>query len=335
MARRTDRHWEEPGDDYTPATDLIFSMFAMTVLLLALFGAGNHVQQQGNIEVNEKLYNKLKEEHAAFTKTIDEQKAKIFQLEKLLSEKAAPKPEPKPEIKPDPKPTPAPKPDPTKPPSHVDDATRQQLTDAKAQLAEALALIEDYRKRLGQLEAKIDYAQLRVGEIREDMVGSFMETDSELAPALRDRLVATIAGRASDLGAIRANRLVFEIHTSAWRGVDVDGSDKDMMDTMFWGEALMRAMRTTSLPVGCLAVMPMGKLHSAHLHDMLTRPGAGKAITDFEKMLPQQNATPYVRQQNDIARALDRRIVIWAQSTPSGDCDPAILATATAALAKN
>lgn len=330
MARRTDRHWEEPGDDYTPATDLIFSMFAMTVLLLALFGAGNHVQQQGMIEVNKTLYDKLKEENEIFTKRVEEQKAKILQLEKMLADKAAPRPEPKPE----PKPAPT-KPDSNKPSNHAEDATRQQLTDAKAQLAEALALIEDYRKRLGQLEAKIDYAQLRVGEIREDMVGSFMETDSELAPALRDRLVATIAGRASDLGAIRANRLVFEIHTSAWRGVDVDGSDKDMMDTMFWGEALMRAMRTTSLPVGCLAVMPMGKLHSAHLHDMLTRPGAGKAITDFEKMLPQQNATPYVRQQNDIARALDRRIVIWAQSTPSGDCDPAILATATAALAKN
>ena len=330
MARRTDRHWEEPGDDYTPATDLIFSMFAMTVLLLALFGAGNHVQQQGMIEVNKTLYDKLKEENEIFTKRVEEQKAKILQLEKMLADKAAPRPEPKPE----PKPAPT-KPDSNKPSNHAEDATRQQLTDAKAQLAEALALIVDYRKRLGQLEAKIDYAQLRVGEIREDMVGSFMETDSELAPALRDRLVATIAGRASDLGAIRANRLVFEIHTSAWRGVDVDGSDKDMMDTMFWGEALMRAMRTTSLPVGCLAVMPMGKLHSAHLHDMLTRPGAGKAITDFEKMLPQQNATPYVRQQNDIARALDRRIVIWAQSTPSGDCDPAILATATAALAKN
>lgn len=330
MARRTDRHWEEPGDDYTPATDLIFSMFAMTVLLLALFGAGNHVQQQGMIEVNKTLYDKLKEENEIFTKRVEEQKAKILQLEKMLADKAAPRPEPKPE----PKPAPT-KPDSNKPSNQAEDATRQQLTDAKAQLAEALALIEDYRKRLGQLEAKIDYAQLRVGEIREDMVGSFMETDSELAPALRDRLVATIAGRASDLGAIRANRLVFEIHTSAWRGVDVDGSDKDMMDTMFWGEALMRAMRTTSLPVGCLAVMPMGKLHSAHLHDMLTRPGAGKAITDFEKMLPQQNATPYVRQQNDIARALDRRIVIWAQSTPSGDCDPAILATATAALAKN
>ena len=330
MARRTDRHWEEPGDDYTPATDLIFSMFAMTVLLLALFGAGNHVQQQGNIEVNKTLYDKLKEENEIFTKRVEEQKAKILQLEKMLADKAAPRPEPKPE----PKPVPT-KPDPTKPPSHVDDATRQQLTDAKAQLAEALALIEDYRKRLGQLEAKIDYAQLRVGEIREDMVGSFMATESDLAPALRDRLVTTIAGRAGDLTAIHANRLVFEIHTSAWRGVDEDGSDKDMMDTMFWGEALMRAMRTTPLPVGCLAVMPMGKLHSAHLHDMLTRPGAGKAITDFEKMLPQQNATPYVRQQNDIARALDRRIVIWAQSTPSGDCDPAILATATAALAKN
>ncbi|MGR7997350.1 hypothetical protein [Xanthobacter sp. ZOL 2024] len=42
MARRA---WEaEPADDYTPATDLVFSLFAMSVLLLAIFGAGSHVR---------------------------------------------------------------------------------------------------------------------------------------------------------------------------------------------------------------------------------------------------------------------------------------------------
>ncbi|GGF75247.1 hypothetical protein GCM10007301_38910 [Azorhizobium oxalatiphilum] len=44
--RLRDRMEQYDGDDYTPATDLVFSLFAMTVLLLAIFGAGSHVKDQ-------------------------------------------------------------------------------------------------------------------------------------------------------------------------------------------------------------------------------------------------------------------------------------------------
>ncbi len=332
MARRSDRQWEEPGDDYTPATDLIFSIFAMTVLLLALFGAGDHVKlkntgamisiEKAKVDALEKENRRLKadadrhaKEFAASTKTIDDLRREIGVLR----------------LRP-----PAPLPVPTKPqkpdkPTVAD--LQARLADLQARLEETLNIAEEYRKRLEVLQAKIDFTQIRIGDVDEASVGPFMADESRFSTAVRDRLLDAVAARADDIATVRGNRLLFEISTSPTLGVAADGTDRDMMEAMIWGEALMRAMRPTALPVGCLAVLPTGKLHSTHLHGLAIRPGAGKAVDDFERLLRLKQLPMPIRSEIEATRGLDRHITVWAQSVAGETCDPSVLAAATRSLA--
>ena len=308
MARRNDHLHTETGDDYTPATALVFSMFAMTVLLLALFGAGDHVKTNANTgkvlvvlhELEQTLAQNetLRAEKAALDKEIATLRSRLAELEKVK-------------------------------PGSGNDTT---IRDLRARLTEALELSEDYRRRLEAIQKRIDFAQIRVGEVDEATVGPFLVGGSTFAPQIRDRLLGTVAARADQIAALRANRLVFEISTSASRGAGADGTDLDLMESMSWGEALIRAMRPTPLPVGCLAILPTGKLHSTLLHELAVRPGAGKAIDDFEKLLGLKPVPQAIAAQLDRVRRTDRHITVWAQSVATDSCDPAVLAAAVAAL---
>lgn len=305
MARRTDHLWEEPGDDYTPATDLIFSMFAMTVLLLALFGAGDHVKTVDSgtrITIEKEKVDALERDNRALSDRL----ARFVLAEDALREQQK-------------------------------KAARTSPLDTPAKLLaerdEAIALADDYRRRLETLQGRIDFTQIRLGTLDETAAGPFMAAAAGFSPAVRDRLLALVAARAGDVATIRANRLVFEISTSAELGAAADGTDLDMKEAMNWGEALMRAMRPTALPVGCLAVLPSGKLHSAHLHELADRPGGGKAVDDFERLLGLKRVPEPIRRRIEAARGGDRSITVWAQSVPSESCDPSVLAAAARALA--
>lgn len=304
MGRRTDHLWEEAGDDYTPATDLIFSMFAMTVLLLALFGAGDHVKTVDSgtrITIEKDKVDALERDNRALSDRL----ARLVLDEEALREKLKK----------------------SAPPAAASPARLLAERD------EAIALAEDYRRRLETLQGRIDFTQIRLGGLDETAAGPFMADGATFSPAVRDRLLSLVAARAGDVAAIRANRLVFEISTSAELGAAGDGTDLDMMEAMNWGEALMRAMRPTALPVGCLAVLPSGKLHSAHLHELADRPGGGKAVDDFERLLGLKRVPEPIRRRIEAARDGDRSITIWAQSVPSESCDPSVLAAAARALA--
>lgn len=258
MGRRRDLQSEDGGDDYTPATDLVFSMFAMVVLLLAVVGAGGQV--------------------ARFT---------------------------------------VPGAPPREPPAPAD-----MLGDADAVTAP--------RRPLPDTPGRTD--QLRLGSVTEAEVGPFMVDGTRFSPRALERVEAVIASSADAIAAAQATRLVIDVSTSASRGAASDGTDMDMMETMIWAEALMRALRATPLPVGCVSVMPSGKLKSAYLRRLSTGPGAGKALDDFERMLGLKQLPQPIAQVIARGRADDRHLTLWAQRGNYDDCDAETLATAVRAL---
>uniref|UniRef100_Q07JG2 Uncharacterized protein n=1 Tax=Rhodopseudomonas palustris (strain BisA53) TaxID=316055 RepID=Q07JG2_RHOP5 len=270
MARRSDHLWADSGDDYTPATDLVFSMFAMTVLLLAMFGASDHIrtiESIDTIKVDRKQIEGLRTDVSAL-------KAENLDL-KLQNEKRQPLP-----------------------------AAPQPRLDT----------------------------QIKIGNVTEADVGPFMADDVQFSPAVKDRILALIGQRAGDIATLQANRLIFEIATSALHGATEDGVDLDMTETMNWGEALMRTMRKSPLPVGCLAVLPIGKLHAAHLRALTTAPGAGKALDDFESLLTLKRVPISIARELNLAKSEDRRITIWAQRVALGNCDFNVLVSSVANL---
>ncbi|MBI5131255.1 MAG: hypothetical protein HZA66_17595 [Rhodopseudomonas palustris] len=254
MARRTDHLWADSGDDYTPATDLVFSMFAMTVLLLAMFGAGDHVKTMENvntIKVDARLIEELRREIDA-----------IAGENRALKQQGGPQ--------------------------------------------------------------RLD-AQIRLGVLTEAEVGPFMSDELHFSPKVRQRLLAMVSRRAGDIEKMRANLLLFEIGTSAALGASSEGVDLAMMETMNWAEALMRSLRSSALPVGCVGVVPTGKLHAAHLRALTTVRGAGKSLDDFENLLRLKPVPPLITRELESTRAEDRRIAIWAVRVPLGDCDSNVL----------
>lgn len=307
MSHRNDLMWAEQGDDYTPATDLIFSLFAMTVLLLALFGAGDHVAR---VDCGRSIGISLGEAERLRSENRD-LKSKLDTLSAQCPARAGV----------------------TKPPAALP-VPAVAPSDWRQQLDEARAEAERYRQELAGIRAKIDYTQLELGTLSEKETGSFMNDSTNFSAAVRDRLVAMIGARARDIETLRVNQLVFELGTSAARGASEDGTDLDLMETMIWSEALMRAMRATPLPVGCLAVEPVGKLRSVYVAGLATAPGAGKSMNDFERMLKLKQLPPDVAGLIRAARFDDRHITVWARSNAAVNCDPDVLSAAIAVAAR-
>lgn len=269
MARRQDPFRSDAGDDYTPATDLVFSLFAMTVLLLALFGASGQLDRQevrGEVEEARDTVRKLE--------------ASNRDLQIRLSAVPAPRVFPRAEA----------------PPAQP--------------------------------------AQFRIATVSEAEVGPFMQDDTRFSPATLERLEWLIGREASMITGAGASRLLFEFSTSASRGAADDGTDMDMVETMNWAEAFLRAMRRSPLPVGCLAVMPLGKMRSAHLTSLVTQEGAGKALDDFDELLRLNQMPAAIAREIGQARANDRRITVWAQRLDYEGCAPSVLSAAVDTLSR-
>lgn len=307
MARRrpVDR---EQLDDYTPATDLVFSMFAMTVLLLAIFGAGDHVKenaQQGRVMVFQAQLDRMKEERGAL-------EAKIAaQAEAPISPQAALEPDARRPAEP---------------------LASERLAALEHDLIAARARAQEAEARLRR-RADLEVAQARLGEVSEGADGPFMLSgQGAFSPAVLARLLAILRAGRAQVEAIQANRILFELSTAAQRGPAEDGTDLDLMETMVWAEALVRALRPSGLPPGCLAVLPAGKLRSSFLNRLAAgRDGAG-AVADFEDLLRLKKLPPPVRREIEAARPSDRRIMVWAQAVSGDACEAGILSEALVKL---
>lgn len=307
MARRrpVDR---EQLDDYTPATDLVFSMFAMTVLLLAIFGAGDHVKenaQQGRVLVFQAQLDRMEQERGA--------------LEATIAAQAVAPVAPQAAVLPDVR-------RPTGP------LASERLATLEQDLIEARARAQDAEARLRR-RADLEVAQARLGAVSEGADGPFMRPgQGAFSPVVLARLLAILRAGRAQMEAIQANRILFELSTAAQRGRAEDGTDLDLMETMVWAEALVRALRPSGLPPGCLAVLPAGKLRSSFLNRLAAgREGAG-AVTDFEDLLRLQKLPPPVRGEIEAARLSDRRITVWAQAVPGDLCAPDVLGAALVKL---
>lgn len=310
MARRRAMDREQL-DDYTPATDLVFSMFAMTVLLLAIFGAGDHVKenaQQGQVMVFQAQLDRMAQERRA--------------LEAQVAAQAA---------GPAPIPSPGRAPTGALAPSPPDDSAARLLA-LQDDLAQARIRAQEAEARLRR-RADLEMAQARLGEVSEGADGPFMlPQQAAFSPASLARLLAILHAGRSQMEAIRANRILFELSTAAQRGRADDGTDLDLMETMVWAEALVRALRPTGLPPGCLAVLPVGKLRSSFLNRLAAGPKGAEAVSDFEDLLRLRRVPPAVRQEIEAARPWDRRITVWAQAVPGDICEPGSLSEALVKL---
>lgn len=319
MARRRAMDREQL-DDYTPATDLVFSMFAMTVLLLAIFGAGDHVKenaQQGQVLVFQAQLDRMAQDRQALEA-------------RLAAQASGPAPSPSPIPPPDE--LQASDPRPAIGPATAPDDGAARLAALQDDLAQARARALEAEARLRR-RADLEMAQARLGEVSEGADGPFMlPQQAAFAPASLARLIGILRAGRGQVEAIRANRLLFELSTAAQRGRADDGTDLDLMETMVWAEALVRALRPTGLPPGCLAVLPAGKLRSSFLNRLAAGPKGAEAVSDFEDLLRLQRVPPAVRQEIEAARPWDRRITVWAQAVPGDICAPGSLLEALVKL---
>lgn len=272
MARRA---WEgEPADDYTPATDLVFSLFAMAVLLLAIFGAGSHVRDSEARQIV-----------ATTALDLDYTKA---QYEKLQAER---------------------------------DALRQQLASHPPP-----ASASPQQLRAPPAPAKPDSGPRTqvVAVLTQAGAGAFMTEDGRMAQPLLGEIRGRLKGASAQARQLGANEVLFEVSASINPRSPKPLADA-MLQSMEWGEGLLEAFASTSLPLACVLIEPMGGRRAAPFAGFAYETDGGRKVGDIVAGLKAAVAEKGALRLES-ARGQDDMIRLILRRNDESRCDPQVLA---------
>lgn len=289
------------ADDYTPATDLVFSMLALTLLLLAIFGAGSHVTE-GKSEVTfEKQRTRIAElDHESRDLAVVNAGLKS-ELEKLKNELA---------LRPAAKPA-------------APDAPREKL------LRDLQVLERQYAEKTKQYETIMDelkeaqrlaQPEIRLPPITADTFGSFLAPDGRISQPVLTEVVRGLRSVREQVSERRLNEIVLSIETGHVPGKSTpSGPDDESFETFLVGSALVRGLWTTSLPPACIAIQPLGRVRGSGLVDRLAAPGTGPLM---EALVTKGGAMDGagLKQRMELLAEKDRRIFVAVRRVEKSPC---------------
>lgn len=307
--RLTDRlHEAGIADDYTPATDLVFSMLALTLLLLAIFGAGSHVTEgasrvalehrKSEVDLLETDRGRLAEQTAELAAELERAKAQIRELEATLALRPLPKPGS---------------------PDASRDRLARDLQVLERQYAEKTRQYETIMDELKEAQ-RLARAEVRLPPISAESFGSLLDSDGRIAPAVVAEVARGLASIRDQVSERRLNEVVVTIETGHVPGrSSPSGPDDESFETFLVGAALLRGLWATPLPPACVAMEPLGRVRSSGLVDRLVMPGAGSLL---EHLVSKGGAMDgeALKQRAEQLAAKDRRILVAARRVEKSPC---------------
>ena len=312
--RVSDRlHEATVADDYTPATDLVFSMLALTLLLLAIFGAGSHVTEnrldsivEGNkVEIGNLIEekNRQADEIASHRRSLDEKAEQIRRLEAELA---------------------------LRPPQAPGGGAANL-----EKLMRALKVLEQqYAEKTKQYEAIMDelkeaqrlaQPEVRLPPISAETFGAFLGSEHQIAPAVLTEVVRGLKSVREQVSDRRLNEVVLQIETGHVPGRSTpNGPDDESLDTFEIGSALQRGLWATPLPPACVSIQPLGRLRASGLVDRMTTPGSGPLM---ERLVAKGGALDgdALKQRMELLAVKDRRILVAVRRVDRSPCTPEAL----------
>lgn len=298
--RRTGRHGAfDAGDDYNPVTDLVFTLFAVAILLLAVVGSTGAVREQSQAE------------------QLAEKDRIISALRRRLGQ--APLPAAALPAAPLPK---APEPARPEEVAEVPDRSADVAT-----LEEALRLatvdVERLRRAAGR---RVELARLTPDRASGFLIGQSLDEEIALD------LLLSLGGNLDAITAIEANRITFEVDVAprlAARGANAGegADDAEYEQSVAVARALMRRLRATPIPFTCFSATPFGKNRASSLAPLGQTERPGGAIEDFENLPDGPGTLTKSRAALDAAAAFDNRIVVIAEHVVTAPCEADRLAT--------
>ena len=244
------------ADDYTPATDLVFSMLALTLLLLAIFGAGSHVTENRSRET----IGDLTGDKVDLAAALDRANSRIGALEAQVA--ATPPPAP----------------------GSVEFRLAQTMRDRDV-------LQRQYDDKTRQYETVMDdlartralaKGEIRLSPITAEAVGDFFGPDDRITRPVVDAVIRGLKATRADVVERRSNEIAIQVETGNMTGkATPKGPDDEMVETFSIGAALQRELWATPLPPACVVVEPIGRIRASGLVERLAAPGAGALIEAF------------------------------------------------------
>lgn len=299
--RVTDRLFEAgAGDDYTPATDLVFSMLALTLLLLAIFGAGSHVTESRSLST----IGDLAGDKATLVAELDAARKTIAELEAAG------------------------------PPS-TQSATivrlKRDIDVLQRQYETKTRQYEEIMDELARVQ-KLAKADLRLPPITRDTHGAFLGADDRISASVLETVRRGLRAQKGAVLGARFNEVTISVETGMVPDRSTpEGPDDETFETFKVAVALQQGLWTTPLPPACVVIEPIGKARASGLVDRLTQPDAGPLM---EALVRGSGALAGQITQSRLGAVAnrDRRIFVSLRRTESGPCTSEALETALGSL---
>lgn len=324
--RLSDRLYETgASDDYTPATDLVFSMLAMMILLLALAGADGHVSADkygamirrltGQIQTASSDADGLRQQLAARDQKIAALARELADRIREIEASKGPK-----------KPAPP--------------VVGKQQTPSDALLADLQLKISQLERNLQlaqqQFQSKSDQNQQlmqdldRLGRLSKPEIslpvldgttyGAFVGSDGRISPAILHAIITGLRSRRADIALRQSNEIVVAVDQGFLPGAAAEtGPDEEMLTTFAIGAELMRALWTTPLPPACIVIEPMGKVRASGLADKTILPGSGELMNRLAKDGQSLSGLPSTGTLEAL-RPQDQRISVTLRRSEQSTC---------------
>ncbi len=283
-------------------------MLALTLLLLAIFGAGSHVTQgtsrlalehrQTQIDVLEVGRDALANERDELADKLLRAKERIGQLEAELARRAPSRAEPA-------------------------DAARDKLTRALGVVEQQYAAkTRQYEAIMDELKAaqKLNHAEVRLPPLDAETWGTFVGSDDRVSPTVLREVLRSLKSVRDQVSEFQLNEVVLSIETGFVPGRGTAAiPDEESLETLLVGSALQRELWRTPLPPACVVVQPLGSIRASGLVDRMVMSGAGPLM---ESLITKGAALdgPALKQRTERLIGKDRRIVVAVRRVEASPC---------------
>lgn len=278
------------GEDYGPVTDLVFSMFAVSVLLIGILGTDGQVKQQ-ELDKLVGMEGVRKELQPMLNAPASNAMVPLSVADSLAAERDAARHEAERQRR-------------------AADEAAERTADLTAELGKLRSLAA-FRLDLGTLAIHIDSAAMSGGPIE---------------PAFFESIRILVAAHAGDIRTVGANRLTFEINVAAHLGEASRDGDRDYLSSLSIALALDEAFRRTPLPFNCLAAVPLGKSRSSAVAALAAGDRPGESLDRFDA-LGAADLPATAAKLRELAPE-DSRLRVVAETVTADSCDPGRLADA-------
>lgn len=315
------------SDDYGPMTDLVFSLFAVALLVLAIVGTDGKAKRA---TLDALLVAATAEAESARRERDEAQRQAALFAARESGPVVSPSNE---ELKAL-----------TDEIAELTAAARRDAAgraDEQRRLAEATAEARRMRQEKDSVEAEAERLRQAasaeraavaappvgpetIGKIRPSSPAGFLQGDGldpELVPEIR-LLLGEAQGIIAEIG---ANRIDIEIDVAPVLNGSPNAVDDGFDESTEIARRLSRILRRTPLPFVCTAPLPFGATRASTLAGLGWDTEAGKRLDAIEPIGTSTRPNNRTRQAFDGERLADTRITLVANTIPTSVCDTSAL----------